>query len=94
MAGVAQAYQHLLTIDCPFFPVFRCERIWNSLDLESPVQIRYVLIQIMRIADAYELAAGNDPLDVSFDQGKIYKHLVQCSEKGRFWTFSAIVEHR
>ena len=48
----------------------------------------------MRIADAYELAAGNDPLDVSFDQGKIYKHLVQCSEKGRFRTFSAIVEHR
>ena len=37
----------------------------------------------MRIAYAYELAAGNDPLDVSFDQGKIYKHLLQCSEKGR-----------
>ena len=52
------------------------------------------LIQNMRIADAYELAARNDPSDVSFDQGKMCKHLVQCSEKGRFWTFSAIVEHR
>ena len=52
------------------------------------------LIQNMRIADAYELAARNDPSDVSFDQGKMYKHLVQCSEKGRFWTVSAIVKHR
>ena len=52
------------------------------------------LIQNMRIADAYEMAARNDPSDVSFDQGKMYKHLVQRSEKGRFWTFSAIVEHR
>ena len=41
------------------------------------------LIQNMRIADAYELAARNNP-DVSFDQGKMCKHLVQCSEKGRF----------
>ena len=52
------------------------------------------LIQNMRIANAYELAAGNDPLDVSFDQGKMGKHLVQCSEEGRFLIFSAIVEHR
>ena len=51
------------------------------------------LIQNMRIANAYELAAGNDPSDVSFDQRKMCKHLVQCSEKGRFLTFSAIVEH-
>ena len=42
------------------------------------------LIQNMRIADAYELAARNNPSDVSFDQGKMCKHLVQCSEKGRF----------
>ena len=28
------------------------------------------LIQNMRIVNAYELAAGNDPSDVSFDQGK------------------------
>ena len=49
------------------------------------------LIQNMRIADAYELAARNDPSDVFFDQGKMCKHLVQCSEKG---TFSVIVEHR
>ena len=52
------------------------------------------LIQNMRIFDAYELAARNGPSDVSFDQGKMYKHLVQCSEKGRFWTFSVIIEHR
>ena len=44
-------------------------------------------IQNMRIADAYELAARNDPSDVSFDQGKMYRHLVQCSEKGRFEPF-------
>ena len=48
----------------------------------------------MRITDAYELAARNDPSDVPFDQGKMCKHLVQCSDKGRFLTFSAIVEHR
>ena len=41
-------------------------------------------IQNMRIADAYELAARNDPSDFSFDQGKMCKHFVQCSEKGRF----------
>ena len=52
------------------------------------------LIQNVRIADAYELAARNDPSDVSFDQGKMCKHLVQWSEKGRFWNLSAIVEHR
>ena len=46
------------------------------------------LIQNMPIAHAYELAARNEPSDVSFDQGKMYKHLVQCSEKGRFLTFS------
>ena len=28
----------------------------------------------MRIANAYELAARNDPSDVSFDQGKMHKH--------------------
>ena len=44
-------------------------------------------IQIMRIADAYELAAGNDPLDVSFDQGKIYKHLVNVRRKVVFEPF-------
>ena len=38
----------------------------------------------MRIANAYEQAAGNDPSDVSFDQGKMRKHLAQCSERGRF----------
>ena len=38
----------------------------------------------MRIANAYELAAGNDPSDVSFDQWKMRKHLVRCLEKGRF----------
>ena len=42
------------------------------------------LIQNMPIAHAYELAARNEPSDVSFDQRKMYKHLVQCSEKGRF----------
>ena len=39
----------------------------------------------MRIANAHELAAEkNDLSDVSFDQGIMRKHLVQCSEKGRF----------
>ena len=52
------------------------------------------LIQNMRIADAYELAAKNDTSDFSFDQAKMCKHFVQCSEKGRSRTFSAIVEHR
>ena len=41
-------------------------------------------IQNMRIADACELAARNDPSDVSLDQGKMCKHLVQSSETGRF----------
>ena len=36
------------------------------------------LIQNMCIVDAYELAARNDPSDVSFDQGKMCEHLVQC----------------
>ena len=34
------------------------------------------LIQNTRIANAYELAAGSDPSDVSFDQGKMRKLLV------------------
>ena len=34
------------------------------------------------------------PSDVSFDQGKMGKNSVYCLEKGRFWTFSAIAEHR
>ena len=33
-------------------------------------------VQNMRIVNAYELAAGNDPSDVSFDQGKMGKYLV------------------
>ena len=42
------------------------------------------LVQNMHIADAYELAARNDPSDVPFDQGKMCRHLVQCSDRGRF----------
>ena len=34
------------------------------------------LIQNMRIVNAYELAAGNDQSNVSFDRGKMGKHLV------------------
>ena len=45
------------------------------------------LIQNMRIANAYELAAGNDPSNVSFGQGKMRKHLVKCLEKARFEPF-------
>ena len=41
----------------------------------------------MRIANAYEQAAGNDPSDVSFDQGKMRKYLAQSSERGRFEPF-------
>ena len=33
------------------------------------------LFQNMRIANVYELAAGNDLSDVSFEQGKMRKHL-------------------
>ena len=42
---------------------------------------------LFAIANTYELAAGNDPLDVSFDQGKMHKHLVQSLEKCRFEPF-------
>ena len=35
----------------------------------------------MRIANAYELAARNNPSDVSFDREKMRKHLVQCLER-------------
>ena len=45
------------------------------------------LIQNMRIVNAYELAAGNDPSDVSFDKGKIGKHLVKCWRKVVFEPF-------
>ena len=45
------------------------------------------LIQNMRIANAYELAAGNDPSDVSFDKGKMGKHLVKCWRKVVFEPF-------
>ena len=48
------------------------------------------LIKNIRIVNAYELAAVN----VSFDRGKMDKHLILCLEKSRFWTFSAVVEHR
>ena len=44
--------------------------------LRSSAHESMLLIQNMRIADAYELAAGNDLSDVSFDQGKMGKHLV------------------
>ena len=42
---------------------------------------------LFAIAFAYELADGNDPSDVSFDQGKMRQHLVQCLEKGRLEAF-------
>ena len=42
---------------------------------------------LFAIAFAYELANGNDPSDVSFDQGKMRQHLVQCLEKGRLEAF-------
>ena len=42
---------------------------------------------LFAIANTYELAAGNDPKDVSFDQGKMRSHLVQCLEQGRFRPF-------
>ena len=45
------------------------------------------------IAFAYELADGNDPSDVSFDQGKMRQHLVQCLEKETFRSFSKTAEH-
>ena len=33
-------------------------------------------------AFAYELADGNNPSDIFFDQGKMRQHLVQCLENG------------
>lgn len=52
--------------------------------LRFSVYYSLFLTQDMRIADAYELAARNDPSDVSFDEGKMCKLLAQCSEKSRF----------
>ena len=47
-----------------------------------PAQIQQggVDCDLFAIANAYELTAGNDPSDVSFDQGKMRKYLVQCLE--------------
>ena len=42
---------------------------------------------LFAIAFAYELANGNDPLEVSFDQRKMHQHLVHCLEKGRLEAF-------
>ena len=44
--------------------------------LRSSAYKSMFLIQNTRIANAYELAAGSDPSDVSFDQGKMRKLLV------------------
>ena len=44
--------------------------------LRSSAYESMFLIQNTRIANAYELAAGSDPSDVSFDQGKMRKLLV------------------
>ena len=44
--------------------------------LHSSAYESMFLIQNTRIANAYELAAGSDPSDVSFDQGKMRKLLV------------------
>ena len=54
-----------------------------------PAQIKQGRVDcgLFAIANAYELAAGNDPSDVSFDQGKMRKHLVQSLEKCRFEPF-------
>ena len=42
---------------------------------------------LFAIAFAYELAAGNNPSDVSFEQGKMREHLVRCLERGHFEPF-------
>ena len=55
--------------------------------LPAQIQQGGVDCGLFAITKAYELAAGNDPSDVSFDQGKMRKHLVQCLEKGRFEPF-------
>ena len=44
--------------------------------LRSSAYESMFLIQNTRIANAYELAAGSDPSDVSFDQRKMRKLLV------------------
>ena len=51
-------------------------------------------IQNMRIVNAYELAAGNDPSDVSFDQGKKCASIqFNVLRKFAFEPFP-IIEHR
>ena len=55
--------------------------------MKSFVSLFVFLLKKCEIAFAYELADGNDPSDVSFDQGKMRQHLVQCLEKGRLEAF-------
>ncbi|RMX60226.1 hypothetical protein pdam_00019425, partial [Pocillopora damicornis] len=44
--------------------------------IRAKIRPHMFLIQNMRIVNAYELAAGNDQSNVSFDRGKMGKHLV------------------
>ena len=55
--------------------------------MKSFVSLFVFLLKKCEIAFAYELADGNDPSDVSFDQGKMRQNLVQCLEKGRLEAF-------
>ena len=62
----------------------------STLAVELPpaqIQQGGVDCGLFAIAFAYELAAGNDPSDVSFEQGKMREHLVKCLERGLFEPF-------
>ena len=62
----------------------------STLAVELPpaqVQRGGVDCGLFAIAFAYELAAGNNPSDVSFEQGKMREHLVRCLERGHFEPF-------
>jgi polycystin 1L2 len=42
---------------------------------------------LFAIAYAFELAAGNDPTTINFDQSKMRQHLLSCLEREEFTSF-------
>lgn len=42
---------------------------------------------LFAIAFAYDLASGNDPSQVTYDQSRMREHLVKCLENGLFEPF-------
>ncbi|CAB4043419.1 polycystic kidney disease 1-like 2, partial [Paramuricea clavata] len=53
----------------------------DKLEVELPpvqVQLGEVDCGVFAIAFAYDLAAGNDPSNVRYDQSKMREHLTNC----------------